>query len=60
MAAFDLDDVSLDERESGISHTVTRTLDKRAELAEGEPPKTDRTAQEDAPQLIIETGAPIH
>ncbi|EMA56364.1 hypothetical protein [Halococcus thailandensis] len=52
MAAFDLDNESLDVRQSKAINTVVRTLDERAELARGELPEADRIAQEDAPQVI--------
>ena len=52
MAAFDLDNESLDGQQSKATSTVVRTLDERAELARGELPETDRIAQEDVLQVI--------
>lgn len=52
MTAFDLDDESLDERRPKALHTVARTLDELAELAEGGLPEADETTPTDAPHNI--------
>jgi hypothetical protein len=51
MAAFDLDDESISEQESGALRAVARALDGLAGSAK-EPLKTDQVAQEDAPQIV--------
>lgn len=55
MAAFDLDDESLDERQPEAFRTAARTLDGLADIAEGDLPSADWTAHEDDPQNITET-----